>query len=99
MAKAKRKATAESAVRRDLRTPLTSKQRWTGWSSQREKAKKNDCVRQFAGDVGAPAKLKAKGLEFEQYADARHLKFVHGKGVPKSEIHKIYKQVKLCLLL
>jgi hypothetical protein len=29
MAKAKRKATAESAVRRDLRTPLTSKQRWT----------------------------------------------------------------------
>jgi Uri superfamily endonuclease len=29
MAKAKRKATAESAVRRELRSPLTSKQRWT----------------------------------------------------------------------
>jgi len=44
MAKAKRKATAESAVRRDLRTPLTSKQRWTGWSSWREKAKKRLCT-------------------------------------------------------
>jgi len=26
-----------------------------------------------------------------RYADARHLKYVHGKGVPKSEIKKIYK--------
>jgi hypothetical protein len=29
MAKAKRKVTAGSAVRRELRSPLTSKQRWT----------------------------------------------------------------------
>jgi hypothetical protein len=75
MAKAKREVTAESAVRRDLRTPLTSKQRGAPETLERLQS----------------SKLKAKGLEFEQYADARHLKFVHGKGVPKSQIHKIYK--------